>query len=169
MSRGELARICLVIQRRGAKHERAGQMGNVSTYEIILTDAPGTQAKTAIDEGLATYNVHHARIDDRRDLAVLIRDLRTAEILGGILGRTSLGLLFIDLVFIPVAMRGRGLGSRMLQMAEEEGRARGCINAVLYTISFQAPDFYAKHGWHEFGKVACHPPGTSRVFMTKAL
>jgi len=134
-----------------------------------LPTRPERKRKPAIDEGLATYNVQHAGIDDRRDLAVLIRDLRTAEILGGILGRTSLGLLFIDLVFIPVAMRGRGLGSRMLQMAEEEGRARGCINAVLYTISFQAPDFYAKHGWHEFGKVACHPPGTSRVFMTKAL
>src|SRR5215831_5179535 len=57
----------------------------------------------------------------------------------------DLGLLFIDLVFIPDFLRGHGLGSRMLHMAEEEGRARGCVNAVLYTISFQAPEFYAKH------------------------
>ena len=78
-------------------------------------------------------------------------------------------LCFIDLVFIPEAMRRHGLGSRMLQMAEEEGRARGCVNAVLYTISFQAPEFYAKHGWHEFGRIACLPAGTSRVFMTKGL
>jgi hypothetical protein len=40
MSRGEMVRICLT------KQERAGQMGNVPTYEVILTDAPGTQAKT---------------------------------------------------------------------------------------------------------------------------
>jgi len=144
-------------------------MSDVSTYEVILTDAPDIQAKTAIGEGLAAYNVQHADVDDRRDLAVLLRDTRTGEILGGILGRTSLGLLFIDLVFIPEAMRRHGLGSRMLQMAEEEGRTRGCVNAFLYTISFQAPEFYAKHGWHEFGRVECHPAGTSRVFMTKGL
>ena len=144
-------------------------MSDVPNYEVILTDAPDIQAKTAIGEGLAAYNVQHADVDDRRDLAVLLRDTRTGEILGGILGRTSLGLLFIDLVFIPEAMRRHGLGSRMLQMAEEEGRARGCVNAVLYTISFQAPEFYAKHGWHEFGRIACLPAGTSRVFMTKAL
>src|SRR5262245_46131236 len=109
-------------------------MSDVPTYEVILTDAPDIQAKTAIDEGLAAYNVQHTDVDDRRDLAVLLRDTRTGEILGGILGRTSLGLLFIDLVFIPEAMRRHGLGSRLLQMAEEEGRARGCVNAVLSAI-----------------------------------
>jgi hypothetical protein len=40
---------------------------------------------------------------------------------------------------------------------------------VLYTISFQAPGFYARHGWRVFGEISCEPPGTSRVFMTKTL
>lgn len=144
-------------------------MHNIPCHEVILTDAPGAAAQTLIGESLAAYNTLHAGIDDRRDLAILVRDPRNAEILGGILGRTSLGLLFIDLVFIPKVMRGHGLGSQMLSMAEQEGRARGCVNAVLYTISFQAPKFYARHGWREFGRIACHPAGTSRIFMTKAL
>src|SRR5215813_5922002 len=97
-------------------------MSDVPTYEVILTDAPDIQAKTAIGEGLAAYNVQHAHVDDRRDLAVLLRDTRTGEILGGILGRTSLGLLFIDLVFIPNFLRGHGLGSRMFAYGRR-GRA----------------------------------------------
>jgi hypothetical protein len=36
-------------------------------------------------------------------------------------------------------------------------------------ISFQAPGFYERHGWKRFGEIPCHPPGTSRIFMTKAL
>jgi GNAT superfamily N-acetyltransferase len=159
----------LAVIHDAVRAERSNLMTNAPTYEVILTDAPDTRAKTVIGEGLATYNGGHSGIDDRQDLAVLVKNPRSGEILGGILGRTSLGLLFIDLVFLPEALRGHGLGSRMLGMAEEEGRARGCISAVLYTISFQAPEFYAKHGWHEFGRVACHPLGTSRVFMTKAL
>jgi GNAT superfamily N-acetyltransferase len=70
---------------------------------------------------------------------------------------------------LPKALRGGGLGSRILAMAEEEGRRRGCRAAVLYTISFQAPEFYKRHGWRVFGEIPCHPPGSSRIFMTKDL
>jgi hypothetical protein len=45
----------------------------------------------------------------------------------------------------------------------------GCVSAVLYTISFQAPGFYAKLGYRELGRVPCLPPGTARVFMSKDL
>jgi len=99
----------------------------------------------------------------------LIKDPETGATLGGISGRTSLGMLFIDLVYLPVSLRGRDLGQRMMAMAEAEGRRRGCKSGVLYTISFQAPDFYRKLGWTVFGEIACDPPGTSRVFLTKIL
>ena len=42
-------------------------------------------------------------------------------------------------------------------------------SGVLYTLSFQAPDFYVKHGWVVFGRVPCDPVGTCRVFLSKDL
>lgn len=39
-----------------------------------------------------------------------------------------------------------GLGMELLKRFEDEGRKRGCVAAFLYTISFQAPDFYKKNG-----------------------
>ena len=149
--------------------EPAQPMHDHLGYGITLTDAPDVRAHATIDEGLAGYNKENSGTDDRRNLAVLVTDPRSGEVVGGILGRTSLGLLFIDLMFLPESLRGSGLGSRILKMAEDEGRKRGCLNAVLYTISFQAPEFYARYGWREFGRVDCKPQGTSRVFMTKAL
>jgi GNAT superfamily N-acetyltransferase len=68
---------------------------------------------------------------------------------------------------LPKSMRGSGLGGRILRQAEEEARRRGCGRGVLYTLSFQAPGFYAKHGWRVFGEVPSSPPGAARVFMTK--
>jgi GNAT superfamily N-acetyltransferase len=99
---------------------------------------------------------------------VLVKDA-AGKTVGGVSGRSSLGLLFLDLVYLPKTMRGGGLGQRLLAMAEEEGRKRGCKSAVLYTISFQAPDFYKRYGWQVFGEIPCDPPGTSRIFMTKEL
>lgn len=88
---------------------------------------------------------------------------------GGLTGRTSLGLWFVDLFHLPAAYRGNGLGSRVLKAAEDEARRRGCRSGVLYTLSFQAPDFYVKHGWVVFGRVPCDPVGTCRVFLSKDL
>jgi GNAT superfamily N-acetyltransferase len=136
---------------------------------LIVTDAPDDAAHAAIAGGLNAYNDAATGIADRRPLAVLVKDPATQAVVGGVLGRTSLGLLFMDLVFLPEDLRGGGIGSRMIALAEDEARRRGCVAAVLYTISFQAPDFYAKLGYREFGRVACLPPGTSRVFMTKPL
>lgn len=93
----------------------------------------------------------------------------TGEVAGGALGRSSLGLLFLELFFLPEALRGAGLGAEVLRNFEEEGRRRGCRSAVLYTISFQAPGFYERNGWRRFGEIPCDPPGTSRIFMTKEL
>ena len=37
----------------------------------------------------------------------------------------TLGLLFIELVYLPAGLRGRDVGRRMIEMAEAEARRRG--------------------------------------------
>jgi GNAT superfamily N-acetyltransferase len=139
------------------------------TPAVTLTDAPDAAATAAIESGLGRYNAEQAGYSDARPLAVVVSDPDTREVVGGLLGRTSLGLLFVDIFFLPDALRGHGLGSRVLRMAEDEGRRRGCVAAVLYTISFQAPEFYERHGYRRFGAIDCQPPGTSRIFLSKPL
>ena len=65
----------------------------------------------------------------------------------GLLGRTYLGLVTVERFFLPEDLRRNRLGSRILGMAEEEARRRGCTRAVLSTLHFQAPGFYLKQGW----------------------
>ena len=136
---------------------------------IAVTDMIDASIERAIGGGLNGFNDNVTGVSDRRALAVVVKDPVTGEILGGALGRSSLGLLFLDLFFLPEELRGSGLGTDVLRMFEEEGRRRGCRSAVLYTISFQAPGFYERNGWRRFGEIPCDPPGTSRIFMTKGL
>ena len=77
-----------------------------------------------------------------------------------------MGLFFLDLFYLPKKLRGGGIGSRALRMAEEEAIRRGCRAATLVTVNFQAPEFYARHGWEEFGRIAS-VPGVERIFMRK--
>ena len=135
---------------------------------VTVTDAPTPQARAIISDGLDAYNGVQAGHWDGRSLAVLVSDPETGAVLGGLTGRTGLGLLFIDLVYLPDRLRGQGLGTQILRQAEDEARRRGCRSGVLITITFQAPAFYARHGWQEFGRVPCDPPGTARVFFRKS-
>ncbi|MEJ1978891.1 MAG: GNAT family N-acetyltransferase [Acetobacteraceae bacterium] len=79
------------------------------------------------------------------------------------------GVMFIDLVYLPECLRGQDIGTRMIRMAEDEARRRGCRTGVLYTMTIQAPGFYQRLGWRVFGEIPCDPPGNSRIFLMKTL
>lgn len=137
--------------------------------DIIITDVVGCSVVRAIEGGLNNFEDVVAGFSDRRPLAVILCDPETKRALGGAIGRSSLGLLFLDVFFLPEEFRGKGLGTEILKKFEDEGRKRGCRSAFLYTLSFEAPDFYARNGWKAFGRINCDPPGTFRVFMMKKL
>jgi hypothetical protein len=89
-----------------------------------------------ITDGLRGYNEAQAGCSDFRPLTILARDHETKKVVGGLLGRTSLGLLRVDTFFLPENLRRGRLGSRILAMAEEEGRrpaaapARYCPQSI---------------------------------------
>jgi len=144
-------------------------VANQAETTITLTDAPDDDERAVIMDGLRTYNEVQAGGSDARSLAILVRNAETNKVVGGLLGRTYLGLLTVERFFLPEDLRRDRLGSRILDMAEEEGRRRGCTRAVLSTLHFQAPGFYLKQGWEVAARIDCEPPGHTRFYMTKKL
>lgn len=143
--------------------------GFVEEINLEVCANPNAQQLLPIEKGLNDFNDLMTGMSDRQPLSILIKSNKNGEVLGGMQGRSSLGLLFIDLFYLPPELRRMGIGTEILFRFEEEGRKRGCTSAFLYTISFQAPNFYKKHGWEEFGRIDCKPEGTSRIFMKKSL
>jgi GNAT superfamily N-acetyltransferase len=136
---------------------------------IVVSDQEDAEFEKSLGNGLDDFNRQMAGVSDRRPLCVMVKDPDSGDTLGGIVGRTSLGLAFLDLFHLPESLRGSGLGTTILAAFEAEARERGCRSAVLYTISFQAPGFYEKNGWVRFGEVASEQEGISRIFMSKRL
>jgi ribosomal protein S18 acetylase RimI-like enzyme len=56
-----------------------------------------------------------------------------------------------------------------MAMAEDLARERGCVGVWLDTFDFQAPEFYRKHGYEQFGRLDDYPPGHQRLFFQKRL
>ena len=135
---------------------------------ILVTDIIDRAAEETIGAGLRKFNEEQSRISDLRRLAVILQDPESQETLGG--DRPHVARTAVPRSVFRAADAARR-GARHADLAPVRGRgaARGCRSAMLYTISFQAPEFYARNGWTKFGEIPCDPPGTSRIFMTKPL
>jgi GNAT superfamily N-acetyltransferase len=144
-------------------------MGDKFEPKVVLTDAPDSADTAVIADGLRDYNTSQAGYDDYRPLAVFVTDPASGRVLGGLYGASSRGQLRIDRFFLPEDLRRDRLGSRLLAMAEEEGRRRGCARVTLFTMEIQAPGFYLKRGYELAARLDCDPPGVTRYLMTKRL
>ena len=135
---------------------------------IEQSQNPTDEERQAILLPLRAYNAQQAGVTTPEPVALLLRD-ESGEILGGLHGRVFYQWLYIDLLSVPEQARGQGIGSTLMQMAEDLAREKACIGVWLDTFDFQAPDFYRKHGYQEFGRLDDYPPGHQRLFFQKRL
>lgn len=134
--------------------------------QIVYLDQPDDTAWEIIGGGIHNYNIDQAGDDHGKMLCFVLRD-SNQKLVGGIIGETHWDWFFINLMFVRKDLRGRGYGHRLLTLAEEEARKRGARNAYLDTFSFQAPDFYKKHGYEVFGELRDFPAGHQRFYLKK--
>ncbi len=137
-------------------------------HPIVYVEQPDDAAWSVIGGGIHHYNIEQAGEDHGKMLCFLLRGA-DQELLGGIIGETHWGWLYISLMFVREDLRGRGYGHRLLTLAEEEARKRGAKNAYLDSFSFQAPEFYKKHGYQVFGELQDFPAGYTRYYFKKQL
>ena len=138
-------------------------------HRFEITDDPDLSAQAALADALLAHNVALLGDHNRRPLAILVRSDDASEVIGGLWGRTSFQWLFVELLFLPEALRSQGVGTRLLDSAEAEARQRGCRGVWLDTFSAAAAHFYKKQGYEPFGSIPDYPAGNTRHFFLKRL
>lgn len=135
---------------------------------MVVADAATVEDLQFLEEEINEHNFAMTGIRDARLLVILVRDSRGC-IYAGLSGHTWGGVAEVRLLWVNETKRHTGIGSRLLQAAEDEARARGCTKIVLSTHSFQAPDFYRKRGFVVAGEFSDYPHGHRSIFLEKAL
>ncbi|MEH3109361.1 MAG: GNAT family N-acetyltransferase [Agrobacterium cavarae] len=137
-------------------------------YEIELSDGADESATAAILAGLKDYNLHRFGPADWKELVIALKD-EDGKVIGGLSGHTARGWLYTALLFIPEDLRGQGLGPKLLQMAEDEARKRGCTGVYIDTMSADALTLYQKCGYEIFGQIAEFGPDYAMTYLKKLL
>ena len=125
------------------------------------------ETKKVYDE-LIRFNTEQVGDDDHAPLNIVEYD-DDGNLIAGILGGTYWGWLYVDILWVHEKHRENGIGSKLLAEAEKEAKARGCHHVHLDTMSWQAPEFYKKHGYTVVGILPDIPKGNQKYLLMKEL
>ncbi len=126
----------------------------MQTLRIEVKPAPGDVR--FLEDRLYEHNVEQTGFHDGKWLSIFVRDDK-GEIVAGLHGWTWCGACKVMSLWVRKDLRRQKYGSRILDAAEQEARARGCEQILLDTFSFQAPLFYQSLGYEVIGVVEGFP------------
>ena len=90
-------------------------------------------------------------------------------LVAGLNGSSHWGWCYIRQLWVHEEWRRQGLGLRLLEQAQIEARARGCVGLYVDTFDMAAVSFYRRAGFTCFGRIDGFPPGHTRTFLQKSL
>ncbi|MGL5603268.1 MAG: GNAT family N-acetyltransferase [Silvania sp.] len=138
--------------------------------QLTITDTITEQDQEELLQGLRAYNGQF--IDFTivgGDIAVYARD-DSGTMRGGLIGRRVGEWLDIKYLWVCSETRTSGVGTQLMQMAEEEAKRQGCRHSLVDTLSFQARPFYEKQGYQLKMTLDDFPyQGMQRYYLSKAL
>lgn len=140
----------------------------MARFPIEIDSDENADLRAFLDDAIYRFNVDATGISDGELLHATARDAE-GEIVGGLSGHTWGGCCEITLLWITERLRGQGLGTALMNAAEQEAVCRGCEQIVLSTHSFQAPDFYERLGFRELASIPHFPKGHANIIYVKQL
>jgi ribosomal protein S18 acetylase RimI-like enzyme len=121
-----------------------------------------------LEDRIYEHNSAETHIDDGRLFTKVIRD-NNKEIIAGIAGWTWAGICEITQLWVDKNVRRMGIGKILLEAAELEAKSKGCHTILVRSYSFQAPDFYEKHGYRTEHMINGFPEGYGYHILTKQI
>lgn len=127
--------------------------GEKCIMNLHITKELHEHDKNYVNNQLYEYNLKHFPIDLRgryREVNLFLRD-ENGKVRGGILGEICWNWLEIHTFMIDEDIRKLGYGTKLLFEIEQIALNNNCDFIKVDTLSFQALDFYKKHGYEQFG------------------
>ncbi len=136
--------------------------------EILHQKSPDKAIISQIEKSLEEHNFSLGGTRDRVDVLFTGYDSEK-KLQAGLVGLMGWNWLFISMLWVSEAYRRQGYGSMLLSEAEKLAKQNKCFGCYLDTMSFQAPDFYKRKGYKEFGRLDNFLDGQSRFWLSKSL
>jgi ribosomal protein S18 acetylase RimI-like enzyme len=133
-------------------------------FETVLD--PSREILESLWRGLDGFNRAVLGGYEYARLAVVVRN-EDGDVIGGLCGELLWDWFHVQCLWVDEGLRDRGVGTKLVRMAEDAAISKGIDNIHLETTSFQALDFYLKNGYEVFGQLEGKPAGHTWYYLKK--
>lgn len=149
---------------------------NTKYSQITETEDVDESVRDIIRVGLRTnhyedvpeHYLPDGRANDDKDFDIIVRDA-DGQVQGGLIGSIIWKTFYINFLWLNTDLRGQGMGTELMQRAETKAIAEGCNYLWVKSYSFEAPDFYKKHGFRVICEHTDFPPDHTLYTLRKDL
>jgi GNAT superfamily N-acetyltransferase len=149
---------------------------DICSEGLTISDSPTKEEIACIQAGLRKFNLNetNGRFDypgeEDPGLAfdLAVKD-SAGEVVGGINVSSILGVMWLEVLWVADAHRGRGLASWLVLEAERIAYEKGCVGAGTWTFDWQGADFYPRIGFDLNGIYEGYPLGMTEHVLSKRL
>lgn len=93
----------------------------------------------------------------------------SGEVIAGVGGWTWSGACEVTQLWVDEKLRRKGIGTILLNAAEEEAVQKGCKVILIRTYSFQAPQFYMDRGYKSEHVLNDFPVNHTYLILSKKI
>ena len=134
-------------------------------YNLEISDPADDPTVGLIRDNLVSYNLMRmGRHPASGRFAIAARG-PTGALVGGLVAGIDWDWLYIELLWVDAAQRGLGVGTALMNGAEEQAVKAGITRAHTTTASFQARPFYERRGYTVFGTLEGKPQNHTLFFL----
>ena len=97
-------------------------------FNMIDEHSGAAEELATVEKGLMSYNQAHLGAINYRKLAIVVKN-RRGDLIGGLIGSTLCGWLYLITLWVADEYRHRGIGKKLMALAEEKD---GAAVAIMY-------------------------------------
>jgi GNAT superfamily N-acetyltransferase len=141
-------------------------MNNFTISQLEAEQNP--EWREIVRQGLYRHNREQVGSRELVEIGLVARD-QDGRVVGGVMGGSIWGWMLVEVFWVDQELRGQGLGTALLNQAEQVARQCGCGYVILETFNSQTLGFYQKRGYVINGQLDDLPAGHTRYSLKKIL
>jgi GNAT superfamily N-acetyltransferase len=115
-------------------------------YPIAFSGNPSREDSATLHKGLTDYARQTKGMEPVEYFGFLMKD-EQGQVLSGCTGALVYGCVHTDTLWVSEPLRGQGIGTRLLQSAEQFARDKHCTMATINTMDWEALELYQSLGY----------------------
>lgn len=136
--------------------------------DLKFTDNPSSQEIDALMQGILEQAKEIRGLSGIKPFGFFYKDAG-GEILAGCNGMLFYGSMYVDQLWVDKSLRNQGIGTQIMQKAEEFARKSDCSMITLNTMDWEALDFYKKLGFQLDFERSGYAKNSKMYFLRKVL